>query len=92
MSGFKWDETKAAANLLKHGVSFDEADTVVFGVLSTWAADLRHFDAEARVQVTGWSSAGRLLVVIVSTAGSRPRIISARRATKRERHEYEARP
>ncbi len=92
MSDFVWDDVKAAANLLKHGVSFEEAETVADGALSTWVADLTHSDGESRVRIVGWSEAGRLLVVIVSRAGARPRIISARRATKRERHAYEARP
>jgi uncharacterized DUF497 family protein len=57
-----------------------------------WAVDLAHSNVEARMRIVGWSNLGRLLVVIVSASGHRPRIISARRATKRERHAYEARP
>ncbi|MBA2374091.1 MAG: BrnT family toxin [Chloroflexi bacterium] len=51
-------------------------------------ADPDHSGSEERLRVIGWSPIGRLLVVIGSASGPRPRIISARRATKRERHAY----
>jgi uncharacterized DUF497 family protein len=74
-----------------HGITFEEAESVVGNGLSREEPDFGHSDAEERVKVVGWSSIGRLIVVIVSDAGPRPRIISARRATKRERDAYTSR-
>ena len=88
MSSSAWDFHKAQANLRKHGVSFEEADTVVHSPLASRALDAGASRPESRLRVVGWSSAGRLLVVITSGLGQPPRIISARRATKRERDEY----
>jgi uncharacterized DUF497 family protein len=88
VSGFDWDPDKAAANLRRHGIGFEEAETVIDGPLAAWAVDERRLDFEDRVRVVGWSNESRLLIVIVSTSGLVPRIISARRATKRERDAY----
>ncbi|MBA2719829.1 MAG: BrnT family toxin [Chloroflexi bacterium] len=88
MSPSAWDDRKAQANLRKHAVSFEEADTVIDSPLASRALDASPSRTESRIRVVGWSSAGRLLVVIVSGAGQPPRIISARRATKRERNDY----
>lgn len=52
--------------------------------------DIAHSGAEARFAVVGRSMLGRILVVIVSSHGQTLRLISARRATKRERHDYES--
>jgi uncharacterized DUF497 family protein len=87
---FDWDEDKARVNASKHGITFDEAAEVLTDPHAAQESDLR--SAEPRLRVTGTSGRGRLLVVVVSEGGRRPRIISARRATKRERHAYEARP
>jgi Uncharacterized protein conserved in bacteria len=92
MSRYAWDDAKAAANLRKHGVSFEEAATVVEDPLHRSSRDLRHAPSDVRLVVVGHSDQGRLLIVVLSERGPRPRIISARRATKRERHAYEARP
>ena len=89
MSRYDWDEEKDVASVRHHGVPFTEAETVANSPLATWIRDAEHSDVEDRVRIVGWSSVGRLLVVIVSVSGPRPRIISARRATKRERHAYE---
>jgi uncharacterized DUF497 family protein len=88
---YKWDRGKARDNLAKHGVSFEEASTVPYSALARWVSDPR-FAYEDRFLVTGYSSIGTLLIVVTSERGPRPHIISARRATKRERHAYEARP
>jgi uncharacterized protein len=88
MSGYGWDENKAELNRRRHGVTFDEADTVLDNPLAWRRADESHSEAEERFKVVGWSSVGRLLLVIVSESGPVPRIISARRATKRERDAY----
>ncbi len=88
MSPYGWDLTKARENEARHGVSFDEAATVLDSTLAHWAQDLEHSEQEDRTRVVGWSAQGRLLIVIVSATGRRPRVISARRATKHERHAY----
>jgi uncharacterized protein len=88
MAGFDWDAIKAERNRRLHGVTFNEAETVARNPLADRTYDLDHSDVEPRVKIIGWSDAGRLLVVIVSPRGRRPRIISARRATKRERDAY----
>ena len=92
MSQFDWDPAKAEANLRRHGVSFEEADEAIVHPLAAEEPDIEHSGSENRLRITGWSSVGRLLVVIVSLSSPRGRIISARRATKRERHAYETRP
>ena len=88
MSRYSWDPDKAEANLRAHGVTFDEADEVADSPLASWAPDIEHSDAEDRKRIVGWSEAGHVLVVIVSNSGPVPKIISARRATKRERNAY----
>jgi uncharacterized DUF497 family protein len=92
MSRYSWDPKKAEANRRKHGVSFEEANEAIAHALAIEEPDIGHGDATDRLRITCWSPAERLLVVIVSTSPDQPRIISARRATKRERHAYEARP
>ncbi len=85
-----WDPEKARQNLAKHGVSFEEAQEAALDYLSRSWPDPGHSEAEARAVVIGESRIGRLLLVIVGTdAEGKMRIISARRATKRERHAYQ---
>jgi uncharacterized DUF497 family protein len=91
MPRYTWDRGKARANLAKHGVSFEEAKTVPDSNLARWFKDQAHSGTEERTWVIGPSSLGRLLLVVTSEGGPRPRIISAWRATKRERREYEGR-
>ncbi len=91
MSRYDWDPEKARENLAKHGVSFEEAQTVPDGQLARWFPDRAHSDHEERSWVIGPSSVGTLLLVVTSEGGPRPRIFSAWRATKRERREYEGR-
>ena len=91
MIHFDWDPDKAGENEWQHGVSFDEAETAVNHPLSRTVPDLEHSSLEERFRTIGWSDLGRLLVVVTSEGGPRPRIISARRATKRERNADEQR-
>jgi uncharacterized protein len=86
----RWDSDKARRNLSRHGVSFWEAETVLRDPLRSVVADVAHSVDEDRYRVIGMSLLGRLLVVIVAfdEAGTM-RLISARRPTRRERHEYE---
>lgn len=86
---FEWDPAKAASNLRKHGVSFDEAATVFEDDLSLTGHDPDHSVGESRLITFGISSAGRLLVVSHTTRSNRIRIISARPATRPERKLYE---
>ena len=88
MSEFDWDENKAEPNRRRHGVTFDEARSVAENPLSSRSEDETRSRAEERFKVVGWSSVGRLLMGVVSESGVVPRIISARRATKRERDAY----
>jgi uncharacterized protein len=92
VSRYEWDLEKARVNLAKHGVSFDEADTVELDELRRTWPDIGHVLEDERFAMVGYSTRGRLLLVITSERGPVPRIISARRATKRERHAYETRP
>ena len=89
MTGFTWDLRKEAINVRKHGVSFDEAVSVFDDASRLERLDAAHAWIEDRRVTTGWSAKGRLLTVITSECGPEsPRIISARRATKRERDAY----
>lgn len=86
---FEWDEGKAKKNLIKHGVSFEEASTVFEDPLSLTIADPLHSDEEDRLVTLGESTDGRPLVVVFTERGDNIRIISARRASRRERKDYE---
>lgn len=86
---FEWDRTKAAANVRKHRVSFHEAATVLEDPLSTTFPDEIHSDEEARFLTIGASTAGHVLVVAHTEQDDRVRIMTARRATRREREFYE---
>jgi hypothetical protein len=84
-----WDPRKAAANLKKHKVSFEEASTVFADGLALTGADPDHSLGEARWITFGESVRGRLLVVSHTDEGDIIRIISARVATRREKRFYE---
>jgi len=89
MLRFVWDRDKAAANLRKHGVAFDEAATTFGDPLSITIPDPEHSIGEQRWLLLGQSIAGRLLVVAHTERGDEIGIISARPATRRERQRYE---
>jgi len=86
---FEWDPSKAAANLRKHRVSFNEAATVFGDFLGITAADPDHSVDEHRYITVGFSDRGRLLMVAHAERGDRTRIISARTLTQSERRAYE---
>jgi uncharacterized DUF497 family protein len=86
---FEWNKQKAALNLERHAVSFEEATTVFLDELSVTIDDPLHSIDEARLVITGHSANGRLLVVVHTERGDRIRLISVRCATKRERKAYE---
>jgi uncharacterized DUF497 family protein len=85
-----WDPEKARRNFAKHSVTFDEARFAVNHPLSREWPDVTHSDSEARSIFIGPSPTGQILfVVVAANADGMIRYISARRATKRERHAYE---
>ena len=84
---FEWDSKKAAANLKKHHVSFEEAQTAFDDELGAYYPDTLH---EARFILIGYSKGRRLLYVVhAEVTASTIRIISARKATKHEKARYE---
>jgi uncharacterized DUF497 family protein len=83
---FEWNASKAAANLRKHAVSFDEAASVFFDPLSATGSDPDHSFEERRFVTFGLSSSGRLLVVAHADHGDAIRIVTARLATRAERN------
>ena len=86
---FSWNPSKAAANLEKHGVRFEDASTAFADPLSITVPDPAHSDDEQRYVMVGRSIEGKLLVVVHSERKDSIRIISAREASRRERREYE---
>lgn len=86
---FEWDEQKAATNLTKHGISFEDA-VIVFGdPLSDTVPDPDHSLVEHRFIIIGSTESGKILVVAHTDDGQTVRIISAREATHGERQFYE---
>ncbi|PYV15660.1 MAG: hypothetical protein DMG21_14345 [Acidobacteria bacterium] len=86
---FEWDGRKAASNFSEHRVSFEEALTVFRDPLARIFDDEDHSVEERREIIVGHSSRSRLLVVCFSERDEWARIFSARRATSRERKDYE---
>jgi uncharacterized DUF497 family protein len=86
---FEWDAEKAAENYHKHGVSFEEGITIFHDPLSISIKDPDHSTNEQRYIDTGTSENGRVLVVSYTERGRNIRIISCRKATPRERRQYE---
>ena len=86
MITFEWDETKAAANLRKHQVSFKEAQSIFFDEFGVQFFDDDHSSGKDRFLMLGMSSGAKLLIVChcERDQGATVRIISARKATKRE--------
>ncbi|MFI5183182.1 MAG: BrnT family toxin [Vicinamibacteria bacterium] len=85
----EWDERKAVANARKHGVTFEEAATVLEHALTTTFRDPSHSSEEFRFLTIGEASTGRILVVAHTDRAEAVRLISARPATRRERSFYE---
>jgi len=91
MIKFEWDPPKAAANLRKHQVSFDEAKSVFYDEFAVQFFDDEHSSEEDRFLMLGMSSGAKLLIVChcEREQGEVIRIISARKATKRESAFYQ---
>lgn len=86
---YEWDRQKARSNLRKHGVSFEEAITVLGDPLSLTIVDPLHSEGEDRLVTIGLSILRRMLVVVHIERGDNIRVISARVATSQERNAYE---
>ena len=83
---FEWDDEKAKINLTKHGVTFDDAILVFFDEFLFEDYDYNHSDDEDRIKVIG--KVENILLVIYTERKEKLRIISARRANKKERNDY----
>ena len=86
---FEWDTRKAESNAFKHGVTFDEASTAFGDPLALLMRDPGHSLGEERYVLLGMSDQHRLLVVTFAERPPHTRLISARKATRRERRRYE---
>lgn len=86
---FEWDSKKAKANLAKHEVSFEEALTVFADPLARIFPDEEHSIDELREIIIGQSALKQLILVNFTGTDDRVRIFSARKATRRERKDYE---
>jgi uncharacterized protein len=88
---FSWDTKKDKANMKKHGVSFDEASSVFYDPFSKLSHDPDHSDQEDRFILIGHSHRNNLLFVIHIYRESEEtvRIVSARKATKKEKSDFE---
>jgi uncharacterized DUF497 family protein len=91
MIKFEWDLSKATANLKKHHVSFEEAKSVFYDEFAVQFFDEEHSSSEERFLMLGLSSGARLLLVCHCERdhGDVIRLISARKATKRESAFYQ---
>jgi len=85
---FEWDSKKAEANKVKHGVSFEEAITVFADPLARIFEDPEHSGTERREIIIGHSNKQNLILVSF-VKDDRVRLISARKATRTERKDYE---
>ena len=86
---FEWDINKAKTNVLKHNVSFEEAATVLGDEHSLTIDDIAHSTHEKRKVTLGRSANNHLIVVVHTERGAHTRIISARKASRKERKQYE---
>jgi uncharacterized protein len=91
MINFEWDITKADSNKQKHGVSFEEAQSVFYDEFAVQFFDADNAEAEDRFLMLGFSDEARLLIVChcERNQGNNIRIISARKATKIESKYYQ---
>jgi hypothetical protein len=89
IEGFEWDARKARSNAAKHRVSFEEAATIFFDPRALTDYDPDHSEREDRFVTTGRSIRDRILTVAHADRADRIRLITARRATRRERQVYD---
>lgn len=86
---FEWDSNKAESNIIKHKVSFEEASTIFADNYSITIDDPIHSLSEKRFITIGLSANHRVLVVIHTKRAKKIRIISARKASTKEKQQYE---
>jgi uncharacterized DUF497 family protein len=86
---YEWNEGKAETNLSKHGLSFDEAATVFLDPFALTFPDPRQAGGEDREITIGYTAPHQIVFVAHCQRGDRTRIISARKATRKERSQYE---
>jgi uncharacterized DUF497 family protein len=86
---FEWNDKKAKSNFIKHNISFEEASTAFGDDLSITIEDPLHSDNENRLILIGKSSNNKTLIVVHIEQTDSIRIISARKATKKEQKIYE---
>ncbi len=91
MIEFEWSQAKSGSNLKKHGISFEEAQTVFYDEYARQFFDDDHSEHEDRFIMLGTSNRARVLIVCHCERASDAiiRIISARKATRKERNFYE---
>jgi len=89
MLKFEWNSEKAEVNFKKHHVSFEEAMTVFNDESALTIVDEEHSLKEERFVNLGFSSKGRLIVVVFTERNDKIRIISLRKATRKEMEYYE---
>ena len=85
-----WDPRKAPTNLRKHGIRFSDAEAVFFDAMAATRDD-PDSHSETRWVTVGADALGRIVVVVYTHRGDDIRLISARRATRKERAQYEER-
>jgi len=90
-TSFAWDPRKAHSNLKKHGISFTEARTAFLDENALLINDPDHSQEEDRFILLGFSHKLRVLIICYSEEGHVIRIISARKATRSERRQYQER-
>ncbi len=86
---FEWNPEKARSNEQKHGITFDEASSVFADTFSLTIHDPLHSRDEERFIIIGISGKNRILTVVHTEREGKLRLISARKATKKERFYYE---
>ena len=86
---FQWDDNRAQSNVQKHGLTFEEAVTVFADPYLLFTEDSKPSQTEQREWAIGEAENGSLIVVVFTVRGEEIRIISARKATKKERKRYE---
>lgn len=89
MINFIWDKNKAKLNLEKHNLSFDEAATVFADPLAFVFDDEEHSKAEHRELIIEHTNKNKIILVSFTERDQHIRIISARKATKKEKQDYE---
>ena len=89
MINFIWDKNKAKLNFVKHNLSFEEAATVFADPLAFVFDDDEHSRTEERALIIGHTKKNKVIIVSFTERDQHIRIISARKATKKERQDYE---